>query len=81
MRFIRLKDDIVIFVKNIQAINIAKAGKQKMQDGTLVDTKPIVSVMLTMNSINTQFDTDEQARAQYEAILKSLELADEKQIS
>ncbi len=74
MQFIRLKDDVVVFVKNIQAINIHKGGIVKNQQGEDVETKPVVSVMLNMNSINAQFDTEAEARAQYEAILKALEV-------
>lgn len=77
MQFIRLKGDIVIFIKAIQAINIHPAAKQTLPDGKEVDSKPVISVMLAMNAINVQYETDEEARAQYEAILKCLEVSHE----
>jgi hypothetical protein len=77
MQFIRLKDDILIFVRAIQAVNIHKSGKTKLADGTEVDTKPVISVMLAMNAINVQYDTDEEACAQYAAIIKVLEVSHE----
>lgn len=72
MQYIKLKDDIVVMVKAIQAVNIHKGGKQTLPDGKEIDVKPTLSVMLPMNAINVQYDSEGDARANYEAILKIL---------
>ena len=68
MQFIQVKDDIIIMVTAVQALNVHKASKQTLQDGKEVDVKAFVSIMLAMNTINIQYDTDEEARTTYEAI-------------
>jgi hypothetical protein len=72
MQFIQVKDDIIVLITAIQALNIHKGGKQKVAEDKEIETKPCVSIMLTMNAINVSYDTEGEARATYEAIKKVL---------